>query len=66
MRSVIQTNPSYELSVDITKTAHGHTLKFISFVSTARHPEHQVQYHTLLSTTELKALRDVIEMELAN
>ena len=66
MRSVIQTNPSYELSIDITQTNHGHSLKFISFVPTARRPEDQVQYQALLSTTELKALRDVIEMELSN
>ncbi len=64
MRSVIQANPSYELSVDITNTTHGHTLKFISFVSTARHPEHQVQYQTLLSTAELSALRDAINQSL--
>ena len=66
MRSVIQTNPSYELSIDITHTNHGHSLKFISFVRTARRPEDQVQYQALMSTTELKALRDAIEMELAN
>jgi hypothetical protein len=66
MRSVIQTNPSYELSIDIALTDHGHSLKFISFVPTARRPEDQVRYQVLLSTAELKALRDVIEMELAN
>ena len=64
MRSVIQTNPSYELSVDITKTAHGHTLKFISFVPTARRPEDQVQFQALLSTIELTALRDSINRAL--
>ena len=60
MRSVIQTNPSYELSIDITQTNHGHSLKFISFVRTARRPEDQVQYQALMSTTELKALGDLI------
>lgn len=60
MRSLIQVNPSYELSIDITHTAHGHSLKFISFVSTARRPEDQVRYQALLSSTELTALRDAI------
>ena len=64
MRSVIQTNPSYELSIDITQTDHGHSLKFISFVRTARRPEEQVQYQVLFSTPELKALRDVINQAL--
>ena len=64
MRSVIQANPSYELSVDIMPTAHGHTLKFISFVSTARHPEDQVKYQALLNKAELTALRDAINQAL--
>jgi len=64
MRSVIQGNPSYELSIDITNTTHGHTLKFISFVTTARHPEPQVQYQALLSRGELSTMRDAINQAL--
>ena len=64
MRSVIQANPSFELSLDITQTAHGNSLKFISFVPTARRPEDQVQFQALLSTIELTALRDSINRAL--
>ena len=64
MRSVIQANPSYELSIDITHTAHGHSLKFISFVPTARRPEEQLQYQALFNTAELTALRDAINQAL--
>ena len=42
MRSLIQATPAYELSIDITTSAHGHSLRLISFVPTARRPEDQV------------------------
>ena len=64
MRSLIQANPSYELSIDITHTAHGHNLKFISFVPTARRPEDHLQYQALFNTAELESLRDAINQAL--
>jgi len=60
MRSLIQATPAYELSVDIATSAHGHSLRLISFVPTARRPEDQVKFQGVFSTTELKSLRDAL------
>ena len=60
MRSLIQATPAYELSVDIATSAHGHSLRLISFVPTARRPEDQVKFQGVFSTAELKSLRDAL------
>ena len=60
MRSLIQATPAYELSVDITTTTHGHSLRLISFVPTARRPEDQVKFQGMFSTAVLKSLRDAL------
>lgn len=65
MRSFIQATPAYELSVDITTSAHGHSLRLISYVPTARRPENQVKFHGMFSTAELKSLRDALNQALA-
>ena len=65
MRSLIQATPAYELSVDITTTAHGHSLRLISFVPTARHPEDHVKFQGVFSAAELKSLRDALNQALA-
>lgn len=65
MRSLIQAAPAYELSVDIATSAHGHSLRLISFVPTARRPEDQVKFQGVFSTAELKALRDALNQALA-
>ena len=65
MRSIIQATPAYQLSVDIIDTDHGHSLRFISFVPTARRPEEQVRFQGLFSTAELTALRNSIDQALA-
>ena len=65
MRSLIQATPAYELSVDITTTAHGHSLRLISFVPTARYPEDHVKYQGVFSAAELKSLRDALNQALA-
>ena len=64
MRSIIQATPAYQLSVDISDTDHGHSLRFISFVPTARRPEEQVRFQGLFSTAELTALRNSIDQAL--
>ena len=64
MLTAIQTTPAYELSVEITDTGHGHSLKFLSFVPTARRPEHQVKFQGLFTRVELEALRDSISQSL--
>ena len=60
MRALIQSTPAYELSADITPTAHGHNFRLISFVPTARRPEEQVRFQATCSQAELVALRDLI------
>lgn len=65
MRSLIQNTPAYELSVDIATSAHGHSLRLISFVPTARRPEDQVKFQGVFSTAELKSLRDALNQALA-
>jgi hypothetical protein len=64
MRSIIQATPAHELSVDISTTAHGHSLRLFSFVPTARRPEDQVKFRGLFSTSELKSLRDALNQAL--
>ncbi len=64
MQATIQSTPAYALTADITRTAHGHNLKLVSFVPTARRPEHQVKFQGLFTDKELRALRDVIDQEL--
>ncbi len=64
MRSLVQATPAYELSVDIASTAYGHSLRFISFVPTARRPEDQVKFQGLFSSAELQSLRDTINQAL--
>ena len=60
MRSLIQATPAHERSIDITTSAHGHSLRLISFVPTARRPEDQVKLQGVFSTAELKSLRDAL------
>ena len=64
MRSLIQATPAYELSIDIATSAHGHSLRLISYVPTARRPEDQVKFQGVFSTTELKSLRDALNQAL--
>lgn len=65
MRSLFQATLAYELSVDITTTAYGHSLRLISFVPTARHPEDHVKFQGVFSTAELESLRDALNQALA-
>jgi hypothetical protein len=64
MRSTIQATPAYELSVDLRPTRHGHHLRFVSFVATARRPEEQVRFQAVLTADELRALRSAIDAAL--
>ena len=59
MRALIQSTPAYELSADITPTAHGHNFRLISFVPKARRPEEQVRFQATCSQAELLALSDL-------
>jgi hypothetical protein len=64
MRLLIQATPAYELSIDLTNTPLGHSLRLISFVPTARRPEEQVKFQGVFTTAELKALRDALNQSL--
>lgn len=61
----VQQGLAYELSVTIDSGRHGHHLKFISFVPTARRPEPQLRFQANLSTDELAELHAAIGRALA-
>lgn len=61
MRSILQASPAYELSVELRATPHGHHLRFISFVPTARRPEEQVRFETMLDSAALQKLRSALD-----
>lgn len=56
----------FELSARLTDTPHGHHLQFLSHVPSARRPEWQVRYQTLLSREQLMALRNLIDAQLSS
>lgn len=64
MQATIQSSPAFELLADLTRTEHGHSLKLISFVPSARRPEQQVKFQGLFTVAELRALRDLIDQAL--
>lgn len=65
MRSLIQSTPAYQLSAEIAPLPHGHHLRLVSFVPTARRPEEQVRFQATLSVTELLALKQLIDRAVA-
>ncbi len=64
-KTLIHQGPAYELSLTIDTAPHGHHLRFISFVPTARHPQPQVKFRANLSTAELVELHGAIGRALA-
>lgn len=62
--TVIQATSAYELSVGLNKTPTGHHLQLVSYVPSARRPEHQVRFSGTFSLDELRALRDAINRAL--
>ena len=64
MQATIQSSPAFELVADLTRTEHGHNLKLVSFVPSARRPEQQVKFQGLFTSTELRTLRDLIDQSL--
>ena len=64
MRSLIQATPAYELSADIASSRHGHSLRLISFMPTARQPQERVKFQAVFSTAELLALRALLDQAL--
>ncbi|MGY0194570.1 hypothetical protein ACWA7J_05780 [Leptothrix sp. BB-4] len=61
---ILHANPAYQLSAQLQSSHHGHHLQFVSFVPTARRPERQVRFQTLLSRTDLLGLRALIDAQL--
>jgi hypothetical protein len=66
MKTTIQETPAYRLDIDLERSAHGTSLKLISFVPTARRPEEQVKFQALLSDTELNKLQKVLSEAVAD
>lgn len=64
MQATIQSSPAFELLADLTRTEHGHSLKLISFVPSARRPEQQVKFQGLFTDAELRTLRNLIDQSL--
>ena len=64
MRSLSQATPAYELSIDLTTTPLGHSVRLISFVPTARRPEEQVKFQGVFTTAEIEALRNALNQVL--
>jgi hypothetical protein len=64
MRSLIQSTPAYKLSAEIASSRLGHSLRLISLVPTARRPEEHVKFQAVLSSTELRALRALLDQVL--
>lgn len=60
MNSLIQDTPTYRLSVDISPTPLGHSLRFISFVPTANRPEEQTKFQGNFTVQELEALHTAL------
>jgi hypothetical protein len=56
--------PAYELRAEISNTAHGHHVRFLSFFPSARRPQEQVKFQGLFSTDQLRALPDLIDQEI--
>ena len=64
MHATFQSTPTWQLDAKVTATPYGHHLTISSYVPTARRPEHQVKFSGIVTTDELRALRDVIDEEL--
>lgn len=64
MQAVIQASPAFQLKASVTSTHHGHHLLITSLVPHARRPAEHVCWQAMLSDTELRALRDVIDQAL--
>jgi hypothetical protein len=56
-RQTIQQTEAWRLDVELIETQWGATVRFISFVPTARRPEEQVKLQLNLSQNELERLQ---------
>lgn len=64
LQATLLFGPAYELRAEIRHTAYGHHIRLLSFVPSARRPEEQVKFEGLFSTDQLRALRDLIDLEI--
>lgn len=64
MRSLIQSTPAYQLSLEVSPTTYGYNFRLLSFVPTARRPDDHVQFQGLFSVEELTRLRNIIDQAL--
>jgi hypothetical protein len=61
--TTIHQGPAYELSLEVHTTRWGHHLRFMP---TARNPQPMERFQAHLSSTELRVLREAIEVALRN
>ena len=64
VQATLLSGPAYELRAELRQTPYGHHVRFLSFVPSARRPELQIKFQGLFSTAQLRALRDLIDLEL--
>ena len=64
VQATLLSGPAYELRAEIRHTPYGHHIRLLSFIPSARRPEEQVKFEGLLSTDQLRGLRDLIDLEI--
>jgi hypothetical protein len=65
-RQTIQQTEAWRLDVELIETKWGATVRFISFVPSARRPEEQVKLQLNLSHAELETLQKVLSEAVAS
>ena len=64
VQAKLLSGPAYELRAEIRHTPYGHHIRLLSFIPSARRPEEQVKFEGLFSTDQLRALRNLIDLEI--
>lgn len=64
-QALLISGPAYALRAELLRTPYGRHLRFVSFVASARRPEDQVKFQGLFSADQLRALRNLIDREIA-
>lgn len=65
-RQTIQQSEAWRLDADVIETSTGVTVRFISFVPTARRPEEQVKLQLNLTRAELDTLQKFLAHAVAS
>ena len=65
-RHTIQQTEAWRLDAELIETKHGATVRFISFVPSARRPEEQVKFQLHLTHDELERLQKFFSAAVAS